>query len=213
MALVITRTELIARARSAVHPPAPKTTYRLGAGHTLPEFDSPAGTDGACDCSNFICWVLNLNKFDRSRTWLEQVNGGYLNTDGIWWDAVKTELGLFNMVGWIDGSWSVPVSPPARSFSAFVSMQLTATKALPGDLIVYPAAWVVRGARLAPPRVVPANPAVGHVMLIVDPIPDASGKPLIIDCSAAVHDNAIREHRWFPTHPAAVVARCSLVTD
>ncbi|TAK94247.1 hypothetical protein EPO05_06550 [Patescibacteria group bacterium] len=148
-----------------------------------------------------------MKKYQRGRTWLTVVNGGYFNTDGVWWDAVKTEMGLFNSVGFIDGAWSIPVAPNSK----FVSMHLTATKAKPGDLIVYPAAWVVRGG--TPTRVSPSNPGVGHIVMITDPVPDASGKPMVIDCSAAVPGDAIREHRWFPTHPAAVVARCSLVVD
>lgn len=203
MALVITRADLLTRARSAL---TPKGTYRLGGGHTDPDFESPLDADGTCDCSAFICWALQLHKFDKSRTWLQVVNGGYLNTDGVWWDAVKTELGIFNMVGW-GQHWRA--RPDGRGLTVI---------ARAGDLIVYPALWVARGAQLgALDRNIAEHkgtlPGVGHIVMITDPTPDVHGNPLVIDCSAAAPGDAIREHRWFPTHPAAVVARCSLVTD
>lgn len=195
---MITRTDLLARARLALDRPA---RYRLGGGVDEPSFDSPLDGQDSCDCSTFICWALGLKKFERGRTWLQAVNGGYFNTDGVWWDAVKTEMGLFNMIGW-GQHW----------FGA------TGSLARPGDLIVYPALWVARGANnpalnLHLTSYKDTLPGIGHIALIVDPMQDERGKPLVIDCSAAVPGNAIREHRWFPTHPAAVVARCSLVGD
>lgn len=198
---MITRTDLLTRARSALVHPA---KYRLGGGFDSPEFDSPLDNLDSCDCSQFICWCLGLKKFDKGRTWLNAVNGGYFSTDGVWWDAVKTEMGLFNMIGWGRGDW--PMAGGVRTLT------------LPGDVIVYPALWVARGANNPALNLHLTSyrgtlPGIGHIALITNPTPDASGKPLVIDCSAAVPGNAIREHRWFPTHPAAIVARCSLVGD
>lgn len=195
---MITRSDLLARARSALAHPA---TYRLGGGFDDPESDSPLDMHNSCDCSQFICWALGLKKFERGRIWLQAVNGGYFNTDGVWWDAVKTEMGLFNMIGW-GQHWPDGTCVSARA----------------GDLIVYPALWVARGANnpalnLHLTSYKGTLPGIGHIAIITVPEPDVSGKPMVIDCSAAVPGNAIREHRWFPTHPAAVVARCALVGD
>lgn len=203
---MISRSDLLARAHTALNK---RTVYTLGGGADSPELLDPRDSAGGCDCSAFVCWALGLKKFDRGRKWLAAVNGGYLSTDGLWWDAVKTEMGIFNLVSWISGIWNQTEKEKERQ----PGLTRCALLAKPGDLIVYPAAWVVRGANVGATRVRADNPPVGHVAIVVDPAADS---PLVIDCSSGNFrrtGDAIQEHRWFPQHPAAVVARCVLVTD
>lgn len=97
--------ELLARARAQVghkarslqEPQAgERAIYQLGAGALDPSAPHPwgEGEDGACDCSAFSCWCLGVSKLQRGFRWLVQLNGGWLNTDGIWTDA-QHESGFF----------------------------------------------------------------------------------------------------------------------
>lgn len=92
-----------------------KGTYVLGGGRDGDVgHKSPLDANGGCDCSMFECWCLELSKDVRPcPAWLKAVNGGWYNTDGIYWDAEAEPTGIFI-------STDTPV---------------------PGDVIVYPALW------------------------------------------------------------------------
>ncbi len=110
------RVDLVERAWSQCGLP---TKYRMGGGKIVPEGDDCHDERGAADCSAFACWVLGLRKYQgTTHQFLKQLNGGWLNTDGIWWDAVMTGVGFFEEV----------LEPQ------------------PGDAIVYPAKWVLKSA-------------------------------------------------------------------
>lgn len=82
--------ELLMRARSQV---GKKTVYGLGRGTTVGT--SPRDETGACDCSAFVCWCLDIRKQQTQFAWLVKLNGGWFNTDGIWWDATNESTGFF----------------------------------------------------------------------------------------------------------------------
>lgn len=100
--------ELTARARSQL---GLATVYRLGGGKTTPWGNDCRDEERSCDCSAFATWVYKLPKFQASEIWyLLELNGGWLNTDGMWLDA-------------------------QRPFGFFERLEAP----LPGALIVYPA--------------------------------------------------------------------------
>ena len=87
------------------------TKYRLGGGKTKPRGTTCQDEDNGCDCSAFVCWVLRLPKWQDDEIWyLNELNDGWLNTDGMWLDA-------------------------KRSFGFFEELDFP----LPGALVVYPA--------------------------------------------------------------------------
>lgn len=89
----MTVADLLARARGQL---GKKTIYRLGGGSTLGA--SPRDETGSCDCSAFVCWCLDIRKRQPGFAWLVKVNGGWLNTDGVWWDASKEPTGFFAQI-------------------------------------------------------------------------------------------------------------------
>lgn len=105
----MTAAELIARARSQI---GRKTAYVLGGGTVAGE--SCRDEHDACDCSGFLLWCLRLKRRYPEERWLTQATGGWLNTDGLWYDGV--------------------VGP-----SRFVH---TIDTPRPGALIIYPASWM-----------------------------------------------------------------------
>ena len=84
--------ELLARA--ALYVGDKRCRYRLGGGSpwTAPV---PWDEGGGCDCSGFACWSLGLARHQPSLVFLRAVTGGWLSTDGIWWDAVLERTGFF----------------------------------------------------------------------------------------------------------------------
>src|SRR3954468_633480 len=90
---MMTVNELVARARGQV---GKKTVYGLGRGTTIG--GSPRDETGACDCSAFVCWCLDIRKHQTQFAWLVRLNGGWFNTDGMWWDANKESTGLFERI-------------------------------------------------------------------------------------------------------------------
>ena len=72
------------------------TAYGLGRGTTLGP--APRDETGACDCSAFLCWCLDIRKRQTQFAWLVTLNGGWLNTDGIWWDATRESTGFFEKI-------------------------------------------------------------------------------------------------------------------
>jgi hypothetical protein len=82
--------ELLARARRGI---GKDIGYALGAtpglGAELPEDDN-----GNSDCSGFVAWCLGFKKFQPALGFLKRVNGGWLNTDGIFAD-LREPTGLF----------------------------------------------------------------------------------------------------------------------
>jgi hypothetical protein len=91
--MVITVDELITRARKQA---GTGTKYGLGGGKTTGI--DPRDERGSCDCSAYICWCLDIRKHQPSLAWLIPVNGGWYNTDGIWWDATKEQTGHFEAI-------------------------------------------------------------------------------------------------------------------
>ena len=85
--------ELLTRTRGQI---GKNTIYGLGQG--VSQGASPRGETGACDCSAFVCWALDLRKYQPKFGWLVKVNGGWYNTDGIWWDATKENTGFFSRI-------------------------------------------------------------------------------------------------------------------
>ena len=89
----MTVAELIARAKSQV---GQGIAYGLGRGATTG--NSPRDETGACDCSAFVCWCLDIRKQQTNFAWLTKLNGGWYNTDGIWWDGAKESTGFFQKI-------------------------------------------------------------------------------------------------------------------
>ena len=88
-----------------------ETKYRLGGGKTRPVGSNCRDEDDGCDCSAFVCWVLRLPKWQNDEIWyLDELNDGWLNTDGMWLDS-------------------------KRSFGFFEELVFP----LPGSIVVYPA--------------------------------------------------------------------------
>lgn len=55
----MTRSEVLARARSAIGRP---TIYRIGKGGFLPEATHPANSHAEADCSGFCAWALGISR-------------------------------------------------------------------------------------------------------------------------------------------------------
>lgn len=109
----MTHSDLLARARSQV---GLKTRYALGGG-------TVSGTTcqdltKACDCSGFVLWCLQWRRRYPDEAWLKTATGGWLNTDGLWYDAMHG---------------------PERFVSRIEQPE-------PGALIVYPASWMSKQA-------------------------------------------------------------------
>jgi len=85
--------EIIRRARSALSMPI---KYKMGSGGMDPTAASPAGVDGACDCSGFISWVLGVSRKTKDPLYL-RVTGGWRNTDGMAIDA-KEPGGMLTVI-------------------------------------------------------------------------------------------------------------------
>jgi hypothetical protein len=109
------RDDIVAKARSAI---GHGTLYRLGAGapHTAPY---PWDETGSCDCSGFVCWVLGLSRYQPHFDFLKTINGGWLNTDGMYHDST------------VPAGYFIPETAPR-----------------PGSLIVYPSRSYAKHNRL-----------------------------------------------------------------
>lgn len=83
--------DLLKRARGVLGKSIP---YKLGSGGADPAKKSPAGGDGACDCSGFIAWALGFPRQVKDPFQL-RVNGGWVNTTSIVLDANSRE-GIFD---------------------------------------------------------------------------------------------------------------------
>jgi hypothetical protein len=119
--------QAIARARSQL---GARTVYRMAGGQI-----NPKGTDcrdelRSCDCSAALCWIYRINKYQGNEFWwLNELNGGWLNTDGIFVDARGQEhSGPEIMTG---------------NFYEIMSPR-------PGCGVVFPASWVskIKGPRV-----------------------------------------------------------------
>ncbi len=87
--------DAIERARSQIEI---GTKYRLGGGKTRPLGATCQDEDRGCDCSAFVCWALKLPKWQNDEVWyLDELNDGWLNTDGMWLDA-KRSFGFFELI-------------------------------------------------------------------------------------------------------------------
>ncbi len=182
-------TGLLLRARSAL---GLRAGYQLGGGAQSPDMPTPLDEEGGCDCSAFACWCVGLRKAAPQMAFLRRVNGGWYNTNGIWWDALKEPTGFFSFVNWLASD-----EPAAR----------------PGDLVVYPSRDLVE--RHAPAeRRGKRMPSIGHVGLVAT-VTKAGAVATVIHCSAGNErrGDAIAETdaAVFYAHPATLVARCALI--
>lgn len=137
------------------------TLYRLGAG-APPLAPHPWDETGACDCSGFVCWVLGLSRYQPLLTFLKPLNGGWLSTDGMVCDAL-------NPTGYFEPVAGAP---------------------LPGDLVVYPAAWYAKKIARAEKRY-GKGPRIGHVGIITEEL-----ESRVVHCSSGnfrQHNDAIYE--------------------
>lgn len=148
----MTEEQIVERARSQI---GKMITYRLGAGDITVNDDSPADEYNACDCSAFVCWCLKLNKYQPFR-WLKEINGGWYNTAGIWWDAVMEHTGFFE-----------PIAMPKA-----------------GNLIVYPPRYIVnRVIETGHIMSAAGTPNIGHVGIISAVGSDEISVTKVIHCS------------------------------
>src|SRR5262245_64133161 len=83
---------MLARARSAS---GRGVKYQLGAGASY-KAPTPGNSENECDCSGFVCWVLGVSRYQPQFAWLKKLNGGWMNTDGIWWDGTRENTGFFD---------------------------------------------------------------------------------------------------------------------
>lgn len=91
----MTRSEIIARARSAI---GHQTIYRLGQGGFNPAASKPWNTRGECDCSGFVAWCLGMSRH-LDHPWYASQNGGWFETTAIARDA-ESPYGFFDKVHW-----------------------------------------------------------------------------------------------------------------
>jgi len=183
------RNQILKRARLCI---AADIGYSLGGGSSDPRSPSPADETDNCDCSAFVCWVLGLKKLSPF-LWLRHVNGGWLNTNGIYWDARFEPTGVFewvrhgtqgtNGVEWKDEIW-------------------------PSDVIVYP------GSSTHFPKPIGKIPKIGHVGIVSEVTENEPTQ--IIHCSAGNERKlgyAIAETPpvAFLAQPSTIVARCMLL--
>lgn len=89
----MTTTQLLKTARSAI---GLRIKYKLGSGGMNPKAASPAGKDGACDCSGFVAWCLGISRLT-DNPFYKQFNGGWVNTDAIVRDA-QSPFGFFEEI-------------------------------------------------------------------------------------------------------------------
>ena len=75
--------ELVTRARSAL---GKGIKYRMGSGGMDPSGTTPAGLDGALDCSGFSAWALGFSRQSKDPFYLK-VAGSWVNTDAMVLDA------------------------------------------------------------------------------------------------------------------------------
>lgn len=130
--------ELLERARSQI---GLGTLYRFGGGKIIPSGMDCRDELNGCDCSAFICWALKVRKYQGNEFWwLAALNGGWMNTDGIWIDARG------------DGDRPKPSGP--LTTGCFTEIH----EPRPGCVAVYPASWVSK---------LP-GPDVGHIGIVTE---------------------------------------------
>ncbi len=77
--------QAIARARSQL---CLGTVYRMAGGKINPTSTDCRDELRSADCSAFLTWVYRIKKYQGDEFWwLNELNGGWYNTDGIWIDA------------------------------------------------------------------------------------------------------------------------------
>jgi len=181
------REQILKRARLCI---GADIGYALGGGSSDPRSETPADETDNCDCSAFVCWVLGLKKFSPF-AWLRHVNGGWLNTNGIYWDARFERTGIFEWVrhGMVDGAeWKDEIWP--------------------SDVIVYP------GSSTHFPKPIGKVPKIGHVGIVSGVSENEATS--VIHCSAGndrKYGYAIAETgaTVFKIQPSAIIARCTLL--
>jgi cell wall-associated NlpC family hydrolase len=71
--------------------------YGLGAGGRRRHYPKPHDEQGKCDCSGFIAFCLDVDRFMPENPWYRNFNGGWLETTAIQRDCA-TPFGLFDPV-------------------------------------------------------------------------------------------------------------------
>ena len=85
--------EILKRARIACALPV---AYKLGMGGMKPVRESPANSEGQCDCSGFVSWCLGVSR-QTADPFYKQLNGGWIETTAVVADALAAH-GLFAKV-------------------------------------------------------------------------------------------------------------------
>lgn len=143
------------------------TKYVLGGGELRPDDADARDSKGGCDCSAFVCWALRIPKAARDFAWLKKVNGGWYNTDGIWWDAVREASGFF--------------SPTSAAGGRDI---------VPGAVLVYPSRRTLVAAGYSDEKswgrdTDRLTPSIGHVGIVVAGHSWATAR--VVHCSAGNH--------------------------
>lgn len=85
--------ELVIRARSAI---GHQTHYHLGTGGMNPNSLLPQNANGECDCSGNVSWAIRLARETKDPFYVA-FNGGWINTDAIYADAMRS-TGFFTKI-------------------------------------------------------------------------------------------------------------------
>lgn len=95
--------------------------YDLGASapYTSP---TPGDEQSCCDCSGFVAWVFQYYRYQPTFAWLRALNGGWMNTDGIYEDTRQPT-----------GLWSRSDEPRAGDVLVYPSRGYARKQALGAD--------------------------------------------------------------------------------
>jgi hypothetical protein len=102
--------QLIQRAVAACSMPI---TYSWGSGGMDPDSPTPAGPDGAADCSGYLAWCLKIKRQTDHPLYIE-ANGGWINTDAMVRD-IHSSVGYFTACAPERGALIVYPGPPMRT--------------------------------------------------------------------------------------------------
>ncbi len=90
------------------------SNYRLGGGKIVPSGSDCLDELQSSDCSSFVCWCAKLKKYQADELWwLKELNGGWLNTDGMYADS-REETGNFSKALEYPTKGAVVVYPGGR---------------------------------------------------------------------------------------------------
>ena len=105
--------DLIERAKAVLQQPI---VYRLGSGGMDPDSHTPAGRDGACDCSGYVAWCLGLSRMTDEPFYRRFFGAdvGWINTDAMAAD-IRSDAGILERLDRpVPGAIIVYPGPPVR---------------------------------------------------------------------------------------------------